>query len=1624
MIYWIDGGKKTIERVDYLGFNYKLILDFQHMFKIDGSSVPSYGLALHNDQLFFSPWYQGVTTVYAVDREGGHLSQISRGISKRPFSMLVVHEHMQKAPSQTQGQRFCMKQNNSDKSVRHRCSHLCANVGLDDYVCLCPSNSGLVLGPDKATCVLPDQFLLVTSVEEGTVILIPKAINGVQLKPDELHDRVVIATSERPSAVVYDPVDEFVYWSDVAFNRIYRKKIGQAGHETVLEDLIGTVDGLAIDVDNRLLFFTNVLPMANGKSHARVESLSFVNYDRVLIGSWDLQYPRAIAVDPSQTVIYFTDWGRKPAIYRCDYQGKDFTEITALTEMSRLRLKNPNGLAVVMSQGTKKIFVVDAQYSDGDDFAYADPPSLTWIHSESKLSYAFDNYDIPPELIRVPFGVTAYGDQSWFTDWELEGIVQVDPNSFGRQSTIMRLKKNLKKPTGIFFVERVSARARPNPCLKHLCSHTCVPKESEYYCSCPKNTGLVIGTDGVQCVTPERFLLVADVNRILLQTLEDGYPGQTPGPVVLYESPNMFSNIAGVVFDPIEGYVYWSDNGVKHIARRQIYVNPPEDILDRDRVLLNYEIMPFIESMAEINALTLDVENRLLVWTDSGRGTVEILSLRPGAIFHATAAARRQKPMGVTLDATSGRIFWTEMGDDPGLWQMDFNGDNMKLVVPEAILPASIFFDSSRQEIILGDAKTVKMESYTSIDFAPVHELAYIDAEHLFSVTTDGESNFFSDWVKRSVHMVSRDVSRGSTIIGNLIRPTQIFFNSGLDMADNGICMTNDVKCSHICLPADDGYDCACPDNLYMAGNYQTCVAQWDETFKFTTLAPITEEVTSPQTTDGTTTTVIYITEPNVVYSAYDDNETVYDYDIAAYDYDLVEEAPIVTQPPLANSTAESVVTVTVVETTTEATKVETTETTTTTAKIVIEFTNCPRYAENSIELHLDSGYTFSTIDNSKFNLTANAGGVELDVVRTKATPKKLKAGKKQVVEFEAYDSISNTTVNCAFQIDIIDTEPPRVLFCPSEMKVSSFRKDLTSYVEWPMPEWDDNLGASNLNITMSHEPGFFPIGIHEILITATDEFGNSATCGFEVMVKQDRPKMGCGYPPKPPNSELMCQTDSVNFIQNCKVFCSDGFENALYLPEITCNFTSILQEEHTWLPALDANVCQKPAIAGASKTVQLTYNAPCIPDPSFYKSSIAVMKPQIQSQPRCATKARARFCEKPESFLQIECENGEKIRLNITVEIGETESMKTTATVLSYLDLVVEDIRVAAVNGSLTLKGSDKEDYIAKKAEELPSYSAFSSSLVLSQLICEDGHKVVKEGCLKCPKGSRLLGNECVLCRIGEYQEIPGTSKCFSCPAGKTTVSVGTTSIFKCVDAPTESSSLLPFIIAGCAAGFIILLALVLCVVCVMHKKKRQRQRQHLEAVQRHARNERAEQEKAEQLAQLEREREAREAEFARQRAERRAMMNALSVEQENQEPIPVENESDKSSCDEEDDDMAKPSQVESESGEDNEDDLDAEVANTFQKAAAEKDEPKSILRKVSKYEKGQTPSTSRMGLQSSLSMRSTHLPTASALNQMSSSGVVRHASIAGSMTGSQMMMMPVPPNGVQRTPSMNVER
>ena len=46
----------------------------------------------------------------------------------------------------------------------------------------------------------------------------------------------------------------------------------------------------------------------------------------------------------------------------------------------------------------------------------------------------------------------------------------------------------------------------------------------------------------------------------------------------------------------------------------------------------------------EFSYPTIDVQNRLIIWTDYLKKTVEMLSLKPGSIHHATAASDRINP--------------------------------------------------------------------------------------------------------------------------------------------------------------------------------------------------------------------------------------------------------------------------------------------------------------------------------------------------------------------------------------------------------------------------------------------------------------------------------------------------------------------------------------------------------------------------------------------------------------------------------------------------------------------------------------------------------------------------------------------------------------------------------------------------------------------------------------------------------------------------------------------------------------------------------------------------------------------------------------------------------------------
>jgi len=401
--------------------------------------------------------------------------------------------------------------------------------------------------------------------------------------------------------------------------------------------------------------------------------------------------------------------------------------------------------------------------------------------------YAVDEFDVPGENLRIPYGITGHGDTLYYTDWGLNAIIVVDINSFGNKAVIMKLTQNIDQPTGITYVPRVVERHPRNPCYnpQHTCSHICIPNRTWYDCACPKNSGLVIGPDYRQCLVPEKFLLIADFNRILLQTL-DAYPEYTPQPVILYETSDMYANIVAVVYDSDEGYFYWSDNGRKHIARRQLYA-PHSCGME----CAEMQKMPLKGTIYEIDSLAIDVRNRLLVWTDYVKNTVEMLSLKPGSIFHATAASDRINPRGIALDPNSGLLFWTETGSSPALWKADFNGAHMTPIVPDMVGPTSVFFSHAKNQIIIADSKKMTVDSYDGTDFSPGNNVYLREAENIFSVISAEDGYYYTDWETNQVHYLDESGTQDDVVTGNLFRPTQLFIEDGSVLAGEGICTSS-----------------------------------------------------------------------------------------------------------------------------------------------------------------------------------------------------------------------------------------------------------------------------------------------------------------------------------------------------------------------------------------------------------------------------------------------------------------------------------------------------------------------------------------------------------------------------------------------------------------------------------------------------------------------------------------------------------------------------------------------------------------------------------------------------------------------------------------------------------------
>lgn len=138
-------------------------------------------------------------------------------------------------------------------------------------------------------------------------------------------------------------------------------------------------------------------------------------------------------------------------------------------------------------------------------------------------------------------------------------------------------------------------------------------------------------------------------------------------------------------------------------------------------------------------------------------------------------------------------------------------------------------------------------------------------------------------------------------------------------------------------------------------------------------------------------------------------------------------------------------------------------------------------------------------------------------------------------VEYVAIDNAGNTDT-CSFDITVVDVQLPVFTNCPNNILVVNDPGECGAVVSWNAPIVTDNCGVNT--VTSTHSPGStFPVGVTNVVYTATDDNGNSSTCTFSVTVLDDEsPVVTC-----PGNITVNNDTGDCGAIVNYTVTGSDN---------------------------------------------------------------------------------------------------------------------------------------------------------------------------------------------------------------------------------------------------------------------------------------------------------------------------------------------------------------------------------------------------------------------------------------------------------------------------------------------------
>lgn len=424
--------------------------------------------------------------------------------------------------------------------------------------------------------------------------------------PDYTSVRMPLGRIKSAVAIDYDPVEEFVYWSDEKRHAIRRARFdGSAQMDIVTK--IEQPDGIAIDPLARNLYWTDA-------GHDRIEVCRLDGSSRMVIINEGLREPRAIGVSPTRGWIFWSDWNeQKPKIERASLDGSQRIVLVAKD------LGWPNGLA--LDHDAKKMYWCDAK-TDRIEMENMDPVTDGSIRSV-----------IIGESLPHAFGFGILGDYLYWSDWQRHSIDRANKHTGNDRMTIV---DHLSDLMGI-KVARLKDVKGSNPCaLKNgNCSHLCFNRPNNYVCRCP--IGYELARDHRTCIVPSAFLLMTKLNtigRIPIEYNEDNYNDY----IIPFKDVR---DAHAIDVDMAERRVYWIDQQQKSITRAFINGSDVQKIVD--------------SGLMRPESIAVDWIGRNIFWTDLDARRIEAARL-DGTRRRIILWKGIEEPRFMVLESSKGEI--------------------------------------------------------------------------------------------------------------------------------------------------------------------------------------------------------------------------------------------------------------------------------------------------------------------------------------------------------------------------------------------------------------------------------------------------------------------------------------------------------------------------------------------------------------------------------------------------------------------------------------------------------------------------------------------------------------------------------------------------------------------------------------------------------------------------------------------------------------------------------------------------------------------------------------------------------------------------------------------------------